>query len=211
MHRKALARDLSRAAAARDGRLALLPLPEPRRPLHAVALARRPRAAVASPGRRLRGDERHGALGGAADRAAHAELVRRGDVAARRQRRGQRDPRRGGDRRGLLLPAARPRGRSARRRGRRAGRRLDLEHDHDPRLPGARPARDTRRPPGAARAAHDRLHRGRRVRARGPRRARRVPLGPAAAGGRARGRRRPPPVSRQARRARLRRAAPCAT
>jgi hypothetical protein len=54
------------------------------------------------------------------------------------------------------------------------------------RLPVTRPARDTRRPPGATRAAHDCLHRGRRFRARGPRRPRRVPLGPTAAGGRAR-------------------------
>ena len=146
---EALARDLPRAAPARDGRLALLPLPEPRRPLHAVALSRPPAAVVASPGPGLRGRERDGALGGAADRATHAELVRRGDVAARRQRRGQHRPRRGGHLRGFRLPAARARGGSTRQRGRRAGVRLDREHDHDPGLPGARPARDTRRPAGA--------------------------------------------------------------
>ena len=44
--------------------------------------------------RRLRGGERHLALGDAADRAARAELVRRRDGAARRQRRRQRHPRR---------------------------------------------------------------------------------------------------------------------
>ena len=52
------------------------------------------------------------------------------------------------------------------------GRRLDREHDHDHGLPGARPARDPRRPAGTEGVAHDRVHRRGRVPARGPRRVR---------------------------------------
>src|SRR5207302_10445587 len=73
---EAMARDLSRAAPARYGRLALLSLPEPCRPLHELALAGRPRPVVDRAGPVLRGGERHVALGGTADSAADTGLVR---------------------------------------------------------------------------------------------------------------------------------------
>ena len=205
---EALARDLPRAAAARDGRLALLPLPEPRRHVHAVALPRRPEPVVDPAGPGLRGDERHGALGGAADRAPHAELVRRRDVAARRQRRRQRHPGRSRHGGRVRVPAARPRGRAAARTSPAGWPPVSIANTTTilafpvlalPAILGGLQA-----PKGLLTTAYIG---GGRVRARGPRRVRSVPLGPPVAAGRARRRRRAPAVPRQARRARLGRAA----
>ena len=203
----AMARGLSRAASARDGRLALLSLPEPGRRLHAVALTGRPRPVVDPAGRGLRGGERHVALGGTADRAAHTELVRRRYGSAGGQRGGQRDPGRRRHVGRLRVPTARSLGRARRRRGRRTGRRERGEHHDHPRLSGARAARDHRRSQRTPRVAPDRLHRRRGLRAGGVGRHRGVPVGPPPSGGGPPDRRGPPATSRQARNERHRRPA----
>ena len=132
------------------------------------------------PRRALRGGELRLALDAPADRAPHPELVRGRDLAARRERGGQRRPRRRRGGRGDPVRDARARPRPRRERRPRADRELRRDDGDRARAAGRRARRGDRRRRDAARAARGRLHRRRRVRPARARRGRGLRLRPAA-------------------------------